>query len=217
MSTNSACEAVHRLYQDLGARRLIVGSAGNVSLRVPEGMVVTPSGGSPEGVSAREMVVVRPDGQVLSGSGTPSSESPMHAAIYQAYPAAGCIIHTHADACTALACLNQDLPAFHYMVVQFGGETVRCAPYVTFGTPALADLAVKALEGRTACLLANHGMIVFGDGPDQALARAVLLETLCRQFLMARAAGTPRLLTNKEMAAAKQRFRTYGSRPDAER
>jgi L-fuculose-phosphate aldolase len=212
VSRSSARKSVAALYQEAGRRGLIVGSSGNVSLRITEGMVVTPSGGSPDMVSPREMVVVGIGGSVLSRSGTPSSEWPMHAAIYRAFPKAGCIIHTHADACTALACLNQDLPAFHYMVVQFGGANVRCAPYVTFGTPALAELAVTALHGRTACLLANHGMIVFGDDAAQALGRADLLEALCRQYLMARAAGTPRLLSEEELAAARERFRTYGPR-----
>jgi L-fuculose-phosphate aldolase len=138
----------------------------------------------------------------------------MHAAIYRHYPPAQCIVHTHADACTALACLNQPLPAFHYMVVRFGGEDVRCAPYVTFGTPALAQLAVQALAGRSACLLANHGMIVHGGDAGQALAGAVLLETLCRQYLLARAAGPVRLLSAEEMEAAKKRFETYGPRTD---
>ena len=101
-----------------------------------------------------------------------------------------CVVHTHADACTALASLNSDLPPFHYMVVQFGGSNVRCAPYVTFGTPALATQAVKAMKGRTACLLANHGMILYARDTDRALARAVLLE-LCRQYLLALSAGKP--------------------------
>ena len=98
------------------------------------------------------------------------------------------------------------------MVVQFGGEDVRCAPYVTFGTPALAELAVQAMNGRSACLLANHGMIVHAPDADQALSRAVLLESLCRQYLLAKAAGEPRLLTPAEMLAAKERFKTYGPR-----
>ena len=95
----------------------------------------------------------------------------MHAAIYLAYPAAQCVVHTHADACTALACLNEALPPFHYMVANFGGDDVRCAPYVTFGTPELARLAVAALTGRTACLLANHGMIVHATTADQRADR----------------------------------------------
>jgi L-fuculose-phosphate aldolase len=141
---------------------------------------------------------------------TPSTEWAMHAAIYLAYPTAQCIVHTHADACTALACLNEALPAFHYMVANFGGDDVRCAPYVTFGTPELARLAVAALTGRTACLLANHGMIVHAPTPDRALAAATVLETLCRQYLLARSAGTVRLLSADEMRAAHERYRTYG-------
>ena len=136
----------------------------------------------------------------------------MHAAIYRAFKDAGCVVHTHADACTALACLNLDLPPFHYMVVQFGGSNVRCAPYVTFGTPALAGHAVKALKNRTACLLANHGMILHARDAEEALSRARLLETLCRQYLLALSAGEPKLLSAQEIKAAKERFRTYGPR-----
>jgi L-fuculose-phosphate aldolase len=177
-------------------------------------MIVTPSGGSPDGVGARDLAEVTLDGDV-TGNATPSSEWPMHAAVYRTAPEAECIIHTHADACTALACLNEPLPAFHYMVVQFGGTSVPCAPYVTFGTPELAALAGETIQGHSACLLANHGMIVHGRDARQALDRAILLESLCRQYLMARAAGTPRLLTDAEMAAAKERFKTYGPRPAA--
>jgi L-fuculose-phosphate aldolase len=108
--------------------------------------------------------------------------------------------------------LNQELPPFHYMVVQFGGPNVRCAPYVTFGTPALAGLAVKALKGRTACLLANHGMILYARDAETALTRTVLLETLCRQYLLALSAGRPRVLSAAEIRAAKERFKTYGPR-----
>jgi L-fuculose-phosphate aldolase len=136
----------------------------------------------------------------------------MHAAIYQAHADARYIVHTHADACTALACLNRPLPAFHYMVLQFGGEDVRCAPYVTFGTPELAALAVEAMAHRSACLLANHGMIVHGRDTEHTLAQTVLLESLCRQYLLALSAGTPRLLTSDEMLAARDRFKTYGPR-----
>lgn len=192
-------------------RGLIVGSAGNVSARTPEGMVITPSGGDPETVTAADLADVALDGMALSDI-TPSSEWAMHAAVYRVCPDAAFIVHTHADACTALACLGQGLPAFHYMVVQFGGDDVRCAPYVTFGTPALAELAAEAIRGRSACLLSNHGMIVCANTAAKALSRAVLLETLCRQYLVALAAGRPRLLTASEMRDAKERFKTYGPR-----
>jgi L-fuculose-phosphate aldolase len=200
-----------RLYAALGKQGLIVGSSGNVSERTDRGMIITPSGGSPDGVKQSGMATMSLDGTHLNDV-TPSSEWEMHAAIYRAYPDAGCVVHTHADACTALASLNLDLPPFHYMVVQFGGSNVRCAPYVTFGTPALATLAVKALKNRSACLLANHGMILHARDADQALSQAVLLEALCRQYLLALAAGKPKLLSSEEITAAKERFKTYGPR-----
>jgi L-fuculose-phosphate aldolase len=203
-----------QIYTSLGQLGLIVGSSGNVSERSGRGMIITPSGGAPTTASEGDMVQMTLDGTPTSNR-TPSSEWEMHAAIYRAYPDAACVVHTHADACTALASLNRELPPFHYMVVQFGGPNVRCAPYVTFGTPALAALAVKAMKGRSACLLANHGMILYARDTDQALTRAVLLESLCRQYLLALAAGRPVLLTASQIKAAKERFKTYGPRPAA--
>jgi L-fuculose-phosphate aldolase len=198
-------------YRDLGRRGFVPGSAGNVSVRTTNGMLITPSGYSAEAVTDDTIVALTFDGETTSVR-TPSSEWPMHAAIYRAYENAQAIVHTHAEACTALACLNQPLPAFHYTIVAFGGEDVRCAPYVTFGTPELARVAVEALEGRSACLLANHGMVVHAPSLDRALADAIVLESLCRQYLLARAAGSPRLLTPIELQAARERFQTYGSK-----
>ena len=200
---------VARVYREIGKRGLIAGSAGNVSHRTRSGIIITPSGCSAETLKADGCVAMTLAGR-FKGDVEPSTEWAMHAAIYRAYPAAQCIVHTHADACTALACLNEDLPPFHYVVANFGGDDVRCAPYVTFGTPELAKLAVKALEGRSACLLANHGMIVHGTTAEKALTGAIVLETLCRQYLLARSAGTVRLLTANEMRAAHDRYRTYG-------
>jgi L-fuculose-phosphate aldolase len=195
------------LYREAGRRGLIADRSGNVSGRTPEGMLITPSGADPDADQA--LVAVTLSGSV-SGTGTPSSEWAMHAAVYRSCPDVRFIVHTHADACTAIACLGMGLPSFHYMVVQFGGDDVRCAPYVTFGTQALADAAAEAIKDRSACLLANHGMIVHGATAAQAMQRAVLLETLCRQYLLALSAGTPRLLTDAEMAGALERFKTYG-------
>jgi L-fuculose-phosphate aldolase len=199
------------LYKTAAARGLIVGSSGNVSARTPEGMVITPSGGDPDTVTAAALADVGLDGVPLDRV-TPSSEWAMHAAVYRECPDATFVVHTHADACTALSCLGSGLPAFHYMVVQFGGTEVRCAPYVTFGTPALAEHAAEAIRGHSACLLGNHGMIVCGATAPDTLSRAMLLETLCRQYLLALSAGTPRLLTTQEMLDAQERFKTYGPR-----
>ena len=198
-----------RLYTGLGRLGLIAGSSGNVSERTADGMLITPTGGSPGGAGKGDLAKTTLDGARLNAA-APSSEWQMHAAIYKTFPGAGCVVHTHADACTALAVLGLDLPPFHYLVVQFGGATVRCAPYAAFGTQALADRAIDALRDRTACLLANHGMILYARDADQALARTQLLETLCRQYLLARSSGKPRLLTAGDIAAAKERFKTYG-------
>ncbi|WP_158747486.1 class II aldolase/adducin family protein [Acidisphaera sp. L21] len=202
--------AIAFVYRELARLGLNNGSSGNVSQRSGAGMLITPSGTTAETVTPAGLVQVTLDGQAQS-PGTPSSEAPMHAAIYAAYPQAGAIVHTHADYCTALACLGEDLPPFHYMVVGFGGGDVRCAPYTTFGTPALAESAVAALQGRSACLLANHGMICHGRDPATALSASLRLETLARQYLLARSAGSPRLLTPTQIEAARERYKTYGS------
>ena len=209
ISDADARRQVVAAYRELARRGLNAGSSGNVSHRTNKGMMVTPSGCSADTLEPDGVVTMTLAGDVKSAA-SPSSEWAMHAAIYLAYPSAHCIAHTHADACTALACLNEALPPFHYMVANFGGDDVRCAPYVTFGTPELARLAVAALAGRTACLLANHGMIVHATTADRAISAAIVLETLCRQYLLARSAGTVRLLKADEMRAAHERYRTYG-------
>jgi L-fuculose-phosphate aldolase len=200
---------VAEVYRALGRAGMNVGSSGNVSVRTRHGMVITPSGCSAASIKDTDPVVTTLDGKPR-GKRVPSSEWFMHAAIYRAYTNAEAIVHTHSDACTALACLNEPLPGFHYLIVRFGGDNVRCAPYVTFGTPALAEFAVTALADRTACLLANHGMIVHGANAVEALTAAITLETLARQYLLARAAGKVRLLTSPELQAARERFKTYG-------
>ncbi len=206
-------EQVAETYRDLGRLGLNTGSTGNVSARTPQGMLITQTGGTAETVTADSLIAMALDGtvQAAADNAAPSSEWAMHAAIYRADRAAEAIVHTHADCCTALACLNEGLPAFHYMIASFGGDDVRCAPYVTFGTPELARLATEAMAGRSACLLANHGMLVHAASPRQALTAALRLETLCRQYLLARATGTPRLLTPAEMEAAMRRFETYAA------
>lgn len=209
MTDAGARAGIVAVYRELARRGLNAGSAGNVSHRARNGMIITPSGCSADRLEPHDLVRMTLAGDI-SGTTAPSSEWAMHAAIYLAYPAAESIVHTHADACTALACLNEALPPFHYMVANFGGDDVRCAPYVTFGTPELARLAVAALVGRTGCLLANHGMIVHAPTADRALSAAIVLETLCRQYLLARSAGAVRLLTADEMLAAHERYRSYG-------
>jgi L-fuculose-phosphate aldolase len=197
-------EALAEAYRALGRAGLIAGSSGNISLRMPDGMLISPTGTSPELIVAGEVVAMPLDCPAPRAS----SEWELHGRLYAARPDISAIVHAHADSCTALACLNECLPIFHYDVLAFGGP-IRCAPYVTFGTPELAARAVEAMADRTACLLANHGMVAAGTTLEKAVAAALQLERLCRQYLLARAAGTPRLLTENEAAAARERFRTY--------
>jgi len=196
-----ACNA----YRSLGRLGLIQGSSGNLSVRTGNGMLISPTGTTPERIEPAQMVAT----DLQEPAAGASSEWALHAAVYQANEAFGAIVHAHADACTALACLAEPLPPFHYLVASFGGDDVRCAPYTTFGTPALAAVAAVAMRDRTACLLANHGMIAAGPSLDDAVETALRLETLVRQYLLARSAGAPRLLTAEQMAEARERFLTY--------
>lgn len=187
------------------------GSSGNISCRIADGMLITPTGANMGNTDASDLVRLDREGRVM-GEGKPSSECFMHRAILEAFPATMAVVHTHADACVALSCLRRDIPAFHYMVAGFGGDDVRCARYATFGTDSLARAAVEALEGRTACLLANHGMIAVGRSLREALDTTIKLETLARQCLMSLSAGEPVLLPPDEMARVRERYRSYGRR-----
>lgn len=205
----------HSRDEIIAAVRLLEGkgfnqvNSGNVSCRTEDGLLVTPTGANAGNLTAERLVRLTPDGAVL-GQGIPSSEWHMHVAILAAYPAAGAIVHTHADACVALSCLRRDLPPFHYMVASFGGAGVRCARYATFGTAELGRAAVEALDKRTACLLANHGMIAIGRSLEAAVNTAIKLETLARQYILALQAGDPVLLSGEEMARVGARYGNYG-------
>lgn len=185
------------------------GNSGNVSVRSQHGLLITPTGCNAANATEEGIVQIDMDGKVL-GDGIPSSEWHMHLAIMVAFPAAKAVIHTHADACVALSCLREPLPAFHYMVAAFGGNNVRCARYATFGTSDLADSAVEALQDRTACLLANHGMIAMGVSLEQTLGTTIKLETLARQYLMALQGGAPEMLSDEEMTKVGNRYKNYG-------
>jgi len=181
------------------------GTTGNVSCRVDGGMLITPTGGNAGNLSTERIVRLDNRGTVV-GAGTPSSEWHMHAAILAAFPAAEAVVHTHADACVALSCLRRPIPAFHYMVASFGGNSIPCADYATFGTPALAESAVRALAGHKACLLANHGMVAVGKNLRAAFDLTAKLETLARQYLLACQAGDPVIISDEEMARVHGRY-----------
>lgn len=195
--------------RDMSRSGLSVGSAGNVSVRTHDGMLITPSGMAPPRCHADDMVATDFDGHSAALL-APSSEWRLHADLYRREPGAGAIVHAHSPFATALACQRIAIPAFHYMVARFGGNSVRCARYATFGTQALSDAVAAALAGRRACLMANHGMVVYGTDLDHALALAHELETLSEQYWRTLQLGTPVLLSREEMREAIERFRWYG-------
>lgn len=202
-------EALVATARAMDAAGLNRGTAGNASVRSEAGFLITPTGLPPQACSAADMVRMEMDG-TPSGARAPSSEWRFHRDLYLARPEAGAILHSHAPFATALACQRREIPPFHYMIARFGGSTVRCADYATFGTQALSDHLVAAIAGRSACLLANHGMVVFGRDLRHALALAIELEALCEQYWRTCQLGAPVLLSDAEMAEVLERFRWYG-------
>jgi L-fuculose-phosphate aldolase len=192
--------------------RINRGRSGNVSARTGDGFLVTPSGLLYEETTPEDVAAVTLGGQA-SGPREPSTEWRFHRDIYAARRDVGAIVHTHSTFATTLACLGRDIPPFHYMVAVAGGKDIRCAGYATFGTQALSDCALAALEGRSACLLANHGMIAVGASLAAALALAVEVEALAEQYWRSLQIGTPNLLSDSEMDTVLEKFRTYGAHP----
>ena len=193
----------------LKAQGLNRGSAGNVSARFKDGFIVSPTGMEYEDCTPDDMVFVTMDG-MSCGLRKPSSEWPFHCDIYCHFPHAGAVVHAHAPFATSLACLETELPAFHYMIARFGGNSVRCASYATFGTQELSDAIVAALQGRCACLMSHHGMVVYGDNLDHALKLSIELEALAEQYWRALQVGTPGLLSDDEMQRVLEKFASHG-------
>jgi L-fuculose-phosphate aldolase len=196
--------------------RLVVGTAGNISVRVGELVAVTPSGLDYEALTPELVGVHRLDGSVVDAVLAPSSELPFHLAAYRATDASA-VVHTHSAAATAVACLEglSQLPPVHYYTMLFGGP-VRIAPYEPFGSPELAAGVAAALaDGRRGCLLANHGAVTAADSLAAAYGLAQQLEWLCDVYLRTRAAGSPRVLDAPQLAQAGARLAGYGQQPPA--
>ena len=185
------------------------GTAGNISVRLGSRMLITPTGVPTADLAVDTIVAMDLDGR-YDGPWRPSSEWRMHAEIYKAFPHAASVVHTHSDHCVALSCLREAIPPFHYMLASFGGDDVRCAAYAPFGSAELAGAAVRALESRSACLLANHGAICFAESLPAALSKAIKLETLARQFCLTRSLGAPVLLGPGEMEEVHRLYSGYG-------
>jgi L-fuculose-phosphate aldolase len=196
----------------MNAAGLNQGTAGNISARYKDRMLITPSA-VPYDEIEPEMIAAMPiEGEYGSWKGPlkPSTEWRFHLDILRARPDVGAIVHTHATFSTILAIAHKPIPACHYMVAAFGSTDVRVAPYATYGTKELSENAVAALRDRNGCLLANHGMIAVGATLDKAMWLAHELETLAKQYYHSLLIGGPVVLADAEIAKVKESFKGYG-------
>ncbi len=195
--------------REMNALGINQGTSGNISVRWREGLLITPSGMPYERMSTEDIVPMRLDG-ACEHRLKPSSEWRFHCDIMTARADVGAIVHTHPIYATAFAICRKDIPAVHYMIAAAGGPTIRCGGYASYGTAELSAITLAALEGRNACLLANHGMIATGPDLAKAMWLALEVETLCKQYAAALQIGTPHVLPNDEITRTVERFKTYG-------
>jgi L-fuculose-phosphate aldolase len=207
--------AACRTMNDAGINQ---GTSGNISARYRDVMLITPSGVPYEEMAPEDVARMPIEGEYGSWEGPmrPSSEWRFHLDIMRARPEVGAVVHAHSLYATALAICGKPIPAMHYMIAAAGGSSIRVAPYATYGTKELSEHALQALEGRTCCLLANHGMIATGANLKRAMWLAVELETLARQYYLALAIGGPKLLPDAEIDHVIEKFKDYGPRPKGE-
>ena len=184
---------------------LVVGTAGNLSVRAGDLVAITPTSVDYDELDPGLICVVGLDGELVEAERAPSSELPMHLAVYHATDAAA-IVHTHAPYATTLATVAEELPAIHYMIAELGGP-VRVAPYATFGSDELAGSVMAALDGRSAVLLGSHGTLTIGESLEQAYWRSVLLEWLSTLYYRATQLGEPRLLPSEEIERVADKLR----------
>ena len=191
------------------------GTAGNLSLRNSKGFLITPTSLPYDQMQLGDLVQMFFDG-TFEGQHRPSSEWRIHRDILQSRNDIDCVLHCHSIYATTLAVHHKTIPSFHYMTAVAGGTTIRCARYATFGTQALSDAALEALQDRLACLLGQHGQISLGRTLASALALAIEVETLSRLYVQALTLGEPPILADEEMARVIQQMKkmSYGNAPD---
>jgi L-fuculose-phosphate aldolase len=188
---------------------LIINTSGNVSLRIGEHVAITPSGRDYRTLNPGDIAVVNLKGDLIEAEFLPSSETPLHLAIYDSNPDVTAIIHTHSVDATAISTvLDRQLPAIHYQMVDLGGA-VPIAPYRTFGSAELADVTSKALQGRSAVIMKNHGALTTADTLDKAFSRCITLEWCAKVYLRAMSIGSPSTLSDDQMRLAKQQFNDF--------
>ena len=196
------------------AHKLGHGKTGNLSIRVDEGFLITPTGVANDDLKEDQIVFMNMGGESQPDQLKPSSEWRVHRDLYMYRKDFNAIIHTHSTYATVLACHRKEIPSFHYMIAEAGGGTIRCADYATFGTQDLSDNIIVAMEDRKACLMANHGMLAAGKNLKETLDLSCQVEELARQYVLALQIGNPVLLSSQEMAINIEKFKHYGKQND---
>lgn len=197
----------------LNSSGLSVGNSGNISVRVDDGFLITPTGIQYQQLCTDDIVWLDNSGKIgHQSSRLPSSEWHFHCDLYQSRPDINAIVHAHPNYCTALACTGRNIPAFHYMVAVAGGKEIPLAPYALFGTEELSTHVCKALSSLQACLIANHGMIALGSDLPQAFNMAIEVETLAQQYTECLKLGSINFLSNQQMNEVLEKFSSYGQR-----
>ncbi|MFL2852454.1 MAG: class II aldolase/adducin family protein [Candidatus Pelagibacter sp.] len=190
--------------------------SGNISVRAKEkgvnGFYITPSGRTYSSLKSKDIVFVSLKGIFDKKKGKPSSEWRFHQDIYVNKKEARAIVHAHSTCATAVSTHQKNIPAFHYMVAVAGGEDIKCTKYATFGTKQLSKNIVKALKNRSACLIANHGQVAFGNSLDKTFELAQEIENICHQYINALRIGIPKILSKKEMKIVLGKFKNYKQR-----
>lgn len=224
MRESNLSERLIAAARGMNERGINVNKSGNVSVRLERGgrpgFLVTPTGVPYATLTPEDLVWMPLDAASADdreGRLLPSSEWSLHRAVYAARPDAWAVVHTHSAYATALACQNEGIPAFHYMVAVAGGSSIDVVPYSTFGTELLGERTAEALCVKNACLLEHHGVVALGPTPEKALDLAAEVENLARQYVIVRGLGTPHLLSDEEMAVVIEKFRTYGKQPARDR
>lgn len=197
----------------MNAAGLNVGSAGNLSVRIDKGFLVTPSGIAYDDLVPENIVEMDVDGRYY-GALVPTSEWRFHHAILKARPDVGVVLHSHATYCAILACCRLDIPPIHYMIAAAGGDVIKCSDYAPFGTPELSEMVLAALEDRNACLLGNHGVLVTGKSIEKAFCLLEEVENLAKTYVFTRLLGAGVPLDAPAMGVVLERFKTYGKQPD---
>lgn len=198
--------------QEMNSSGINQGTSGNISVRFKDRMLISPSA-TPYDQMTPEMIAsvgLEDTSGTYEGPLKPSTEWRFHQKLLRDRPDAGAVVHAHPTYCTTLAIARKEIPSCHYMIAAFGGTSVRCAGYATFGTEELSILAIEAMQDRTACLLANHGMIAIGENLAKAMWRAIELETIAKQYYLSLQIGGPTLLSDEEIEDTMKGFSGYG-------